>query len=117
MLHPKISETVSKTCTTPYAMMDTSDGLYDALKKISLSSNVGFQIEFDKILKKTNDFNEVLFGGEDYGLLICLENNDYSACLPLLNGENITVIGKTTNDNKILIDNKEITEDLSYDHF
>lgn len=115
VLYPNISEIISKNCKN-YAMMDTSDGLYDALKKVSKASKVGFSIEFDKILKKTNDFNDIFFGGEDYGLLICIDSKDYRKVLPLLDCNDIKKIGIVTED-KILIDNKEITEDLSYEHF
>ena len=59
----------------------------------------------------------VMFGGEDYGLLICLEKDDYERILPYLKNEDITIIGKVTEEKQILVDNKEITEDLSYDHF
>lgn len=62
----------------PYAMMDTSDGLMDALTKIADRSGVGMVIDFEKIpvcgamkkLKKWEDF--VLFGGEDYKLVACV---------------------------------------------
>ncbi len=114
-LYPKISEIISQNCKN-YAMMDTSDGLFDALKKISEASSVGFNIEFNKILKKTDDFNNVLFGGEDYGLFICIGDEDYQRILPLLDAKNITKIGIVTKD-KILIDGKEISKDLSYEHF
>jgi len=116
VLYPKISEIVSKNCKN-YAMMDTSDGLYDGLKKISEASNTGFKIKYDRILKKIDDFNAVMFGGEDYGLLICLKDDDYKKVYPLLEHEDITVIGKVTDDKKIIVDDKEITEDLSYEHF
>lgn len=115
-LYPEISDIIAKNCKQPYAMMDTSDGLYDGMKKISEASGTGFSIEFDKILKKNDDFNDVLFGGEDYGLLICLEKSDFEKIFPLLDGKNISVIGKITED-KILIDGRELTEDLSYEHF
>lgn len=114
-LYPKISEIISQNCKN-YAMMDTSDGLFDALKKISEASSVGFNIEFNKIFKKTDDFNNVLFGGEDYGLFICIGDEDYQRILPLLDTKNITKIGIVTKD-KILIDGKEISKDLSYEHF
>lgn len=63
--------------STPYAMMDTSDGLMDALAKIADRSGVGMVIDFEKIpvcgamkkLKNWKDF--VLFGGEDYKLVAC----------------------------------------------
>ena len=59
----------------PYAMMDTSDGLMDALAKIADRSGVSMAIDFEKIpvcgamkkLKNWQDF--VLFGGEDYKLV------------------------------------------------
>ena len=62
----------------PYAMMDTSDGLMDALAKIADRSGVGMVIDFEKIpvcgamkkLKSWEDF--VLFGGEDYKLVACV---------------------------------------------
>lgn len=66
------------TDNEPYAMMDTSDGLMDALAKIADRSGVGMVIDFDKVpvcqamkkLKKWQDF--VLFGGEDYKLVACV---------------------------------------------
>lgn len=58
-----------------YAMMDTSDGLADALFKIATASNLTLEIDFDKIpfdkeITIFEDFEDlILFGGEDYGLL------------------------------------------------
>ena len=128
-LYPKISETVATKAKNPYAMMDTSDGLYDALKKISKASNVGFNIDYDKVPKKCvalqdgtkiPDFNTVLFGGEDYGLLICVDKKDFDtfgAELLSLGAAEIGTVTKTPGGNKILIDNKEIGEDLRFEHF
>ena len=59
----------------PYAMMDTSDGLMDALSTIANESGILLEIDFDKIPhdKDIEQFdkweNMVLFGGEDYGLV------------------------------------------------
>ena len=56
-------------------MMDTSDGLMDALSQIAQASNVLMSIDFDKIpvdeeIKSFPNWHElVLFGGEDYGLI------------------------------------------------
>lgn len=104
------SETISKNIET-YAMMDTSDGLYDALYKISNESNVGFEICYDKIPKKIDDKNMVLFGGEDFGLLICI--NPKYACFM----KDAALIGKVTDTKKIIIDEIEIREDKSFSHF
>ncbi len=63
---------------TPYAMMDTSDGLIDALAKIADRSGVGLVIDFEKIpvynaMKKLQNWQDfVLFGGEDYKLVACV---------------------------------------------
>lgn len=59
----------------PYAMMDTSDGLMDALSTIANESGVLLEIDFDKIphdkdLEQFDSWQDmVLFGGEDYGLV------------------------------------------------
>ncbi len=61
-----------------YAMMDTSDGLMDALAKIADRSGVGMVIDFDKVpvccaMKKLQNWEDfVLFGGEDYKLVACV---------------------------------------------
>lgn len=66
---------VGKTVKEEYAMMDTSDGLMDALSTIANESGVLLDIDFDKIPhdKNIEQFenwqNLVLFGGEDYGLV------------------------------------------------
>ncbi len=131
-LYPKISEIISTKAKHPYAMMDTSDGLYDAMKKISLASNVGFNVDYDKIPKKcvtlnddtiVPDFNTVLFGGEDYGLLICVHNEDFKifgAEIKSLGAVEMGTVTKTqekAQENKILINNKEINKDLRFEHF
>ena len=77
-LFPEFALSVSKNITEPYAMMDTSDGLGDALFKIARASNVTLNIDFDKIpydeeIKCFKDWEQlVLFGGEDYGLVAAL---------------------------------------------
>ena len=58
-----------------YAMMDTSDGLMDALSTIANESGVLLEIDFDKIphdkdLEQFESWQDmILFGGEDYGLV------------------------------------------------
>ncbi len=73
-LGQKIGENVKEA----YAMMDTSDGLMDALYTISKESGVCLEVDFNKIpydkeLKKFSNWQDlVLFGGEDYQLLACI---------------------------------------------
>lgn len=62
-----------------YAMMDTSDGLMDALSQIAEASNVQMCVDFDKIpfdagIKIFPNWRElVLFGGEDYQLVATVD--------------------------------------------
>ncbi len=112
-LYPKISETIAITAKDPYAMMDTSDGLYDALKKVSEASGVGFEVDFNKVPRRINNAKKVLFGGEDFGLLICLSRQDYDKIRHL----GLPVIAKATEEKKILIDGAQIQEDERFAHF
>lgn len=89
---------VSKNIQENYAMMDTSDGIGDALFKIAAASKKTLVIDFDKIkyeneLKKvfSDDYKDkILFGGEDYQLVATVP----ASLLPRLN--NWYVIGKVT---------------------
>ena len=73
-LEPKLEHEFSKALSTQiteeYAMMDTSDGLADALFKIAQSSGVKIKVDYSKIphLDCVNA-DQVLFGGEDYKLI------------------------------------------------
>lgn len=65
------------------SMMDTSDGLGDALYKLSTINNVNFDVNFSDIpykdsLKKIKNYEDyILWGGEDYELLFIINQNDY----------------------------------------
>lgn len=66
---------ISQNVCEDYAMMDTSDGLMDALSTIANDSEVLLEIDFNKIpidkdLKAFSNWQDlVLFGGEDYGIV------------------------------------------------
>jgi thiamine-monophosphate kinase len=78
-LQPKVQKDfalrVSAVVKEPYAMMDTSDGLMDALSTIANDSGVLLEVDFSKIpyaknLEKFENWQDmVLFGGEDYGIV------------------------------------------------
>lgn len=69
---------IGKNIKTDYAMMDTSDGLMDALSTIANDSGVLLDVDFrkipyDKDLEKDVKWKDlVLFGGEDYGIVACI---------------------------------------------
>ncbi|MBQ8459987.1 thiamine-phosphate kinase [bacterium] len=66
---------IGESVKEEYAMMDTSDGLMDALSTIANNSGVLLDIDFDKVpidndIKQFSNWKElVLFGGEDYGIV------------------------------------------------
>ena len=74
-LEPRLDVDFSKDISTQikaeYAMMDSSDGLADALYKIAESSGVTIEIDYDKIphRKDVTEKEQILFGAEDYGLI------------------------------------------------
>lgn len=65
----------AQTVKEKYAMMDTSDGLMDALSTIANESGVLLEVDFEKIphdkeIEQYEDWQDlVLFGGEDYGIV------------------------------------------------
>ena len=76
----EFSKYIAENINCNYAMMDTSDGLMDALLQISKSSNVLLSVDFDKIpynkkLESFDDYKDLIFyGGEDYQLIACVPN-------------------------------------------
>jgi len=83
---------IVKSCETPPALMDASDGLADALYKISLASGVGMEINYDEIpvdenlemiadKAGVNPVEWVLYGGEDYGLVGAVSETVYKKLL------------------------------------
>lgn len=90
-LYPTISKGFSNGISTKtkrdYAMMDTSDGLVDALFKIAQASNVMISVDFNKIpydkeIKKVakianTDYKDwIFYGGEDYQLIACIDKEN-----------------------------------------
>ncbi len=117
----KILEIASKP-----AMMDSSDGLADALYKICLMSDVCMEISFDDIpydpdiLNIFDDFEtvkkQILLGGEDYELVAAVSKNAYEKIKKEISVKKIGIVKKTKNNNHAYInfnDNKiNITSDF-----
>ena len=114
VLYPKIADYMAKT-NSPYAMMDSSDSLADCLYQISKKSKVKISVEYDKIPRKIEEKDLVLFGGEDYNLVICAKKED------ILENKDIVIIGKVEKGEGVFIDNielsKEEIEKKEYKHF
>ncbi len=109
-LFSNISSQIAKTVQKPYAMMDSSDGLADCLHQISKKSNVKIKIQYDKIPKKINDKNLVLYGGEDYSLVVFLDEEDFEKIPGLVK------IGSCFKGEGVFLDDKKL-EYKGYEHF
>ncbi len=112
-LFPEISDAIATKTIQPYAMMDSSDGLLDCLAQISRASGVGMLIEYDKIPKRVNDKNMVLFGGEDYSLVICINEKDFNKI------EGLKKIGVVIGQKGIFVDTDNYSNKVwgGYNHF
>lgn len=114
-LYPGVSKAIAKSSKFPYALMDSSDGLYDCLNQISNASGVKICINYEKIPKHPDaDFNLTLFGGEDYCLVGCFAQDDYDK---FEIKDKMIKIGVVEKGNGVFVDGIKINEDLSYDHF
>ena len=109
-LHPKMSSKIATLTKKPYAMMDSSDGLIDCLSQISKKSNVKINVNYSKIPHKTKNKDFVLFGGEDYALVCCLDKDDFDKIGGLIQ------IGTCSKGNGVYIDSEKI-EYKGYSHF
>ena len=134
---PKVKEArkISKLINSNVAGIDTSDGLIDALYKISQASGRSIQLNFDDVpvQKKVIDFCSsnnidykefVLWGGEDFEVIFTLSEDIYK----LLDKNDFKLIGKVLNKSKnpvvyVKSNNfdmkitKDIFEKKSYNHF
>lgn len=98
-LNLEFSSYISKNIVEPYAMMDTSDGLADALYKIADESGVKIIVDYTKIpLEKGVTKAQVLYGGEDYNLVAAIPTK-YIKYVP-----NAVLIGNVVENDGIKID-------------
>lgn len=124
----EFSTEISSQINEDYAMMDTSDGLMDALSQIANSSKAILLVDFEKIpfkneIKIFENFHDIiLYGGEDYQLIAAVPE------MFLKNIHNYTIIGevkKAENNFGVEIKYPEKTEFLTlsdvekklYNHF
>ena len=105
LLNSEVANLIATKAKQKYAMMDSSDGLVNALEWISSKSNVGFEIEYDKIPKRAKvSKSQVLFGGEDYSLVCVLSEQDYKN----INHPDLIKVGKAVSNIGIKIDGIDV---------
>ncbi|MBR1977183.1 thiamine-monophosphate kinase [bacterium] len=114
-LFPKTSEIVSRCAKGDYVMTDLSDGLYTSLSRISRASGVLVDVCYNEIPKLKDDFNSVIFGGEDYSLLCVLDREHFEQANNL--GAGLVAIGEVLEGTGVMVDGKNLDKDLSYEHF
>lgn len=134
---PRVNEALelSVNISRNIAVMDSSDGLVDALYKISLASKHSIEIDINKVpvsdslrefcSQNNLDYkNFVKWGGEDFELVVCVPediyqniNKDKFVCIgKILNKDsNPTLIIKDENKSEKIT--KAIFEENSYKHF
>jgi thiamine-monophosphate kinase len=109
------SKQIAENIDCEYAMMDSSDGLADALMQIAQASKVCICVDTKKIpYDKAVDIYTVLYGGEDYQLIAAVPDK------LLKNLSNYTIIGEVVSkDVGIKIDDKFYSniDDKIYNHF
>lgn len=113
----EFSKHIATTQKNDYAMMDTSDGLADALIQISENSGVKLEIDFNKILynpeiKLFSDWKDlILFGGEDYGIIATVDNPT----------KDMPIIGEVKKGSGVIVDDILLTrafvQEKSFKHF
>lgn len=135
--HLGFGRIILQNSKTPPAMMDTSDGLADALFKIAQASKVELEID-EKLIPLVPDLDEIanisnancldwaLFGGEDYTLVACVDS-DVADKLAVDNipirkiGKVISAnekgLVKVKSDNSELIITQEVIENKAFQHF
>ncbi len=95
------------------AGMDSSDGLADAIVQICRSSGVGATLDrcaipipsvLDKLVAKEKLWEWVLYGGEDFELVLCLPPLVAEILIAKLRG-NAAIVGKITNNDEIILAN------------
>ena len=124
----EVSKILASQNCKEIAIMDSSDGLCDALFKLAKTSNKSIEIDFSKIpynneIENCKGFKDLIFwGGEDYGLVFCIDEKEYeiiSKKLPKI--KKIGVVKPFNKDFYVKIDDLEIDEKTflkkSYNHF
>lgn len=108
---------VSENINSDYAMMDTSDGLMDALSTIANDSGVLLKVDYDKIPREKGvDKNLVLFGGEDYGIVAVVPKS--FDCGGVVVGEAVEGLGVDLKINgKTVHYSKQDVESSIFNHF
>ena len=93
------------------AGMDSSDGLADAIAQICACSGVGARVKSDalaifppleRLVGREKAFNWLLYGGEDFELVLCLPSENAIALVEYL-GDNAAIVGQVILDSQLIL--------------
>lgn len=121
VLQKEFSQAIGTSVKEYYAMMDTSDGIADALSQIAYSSGKALEIDFDKIptdedIKQFPNWQKtVLYGGEDYGLVAAIPMQ-YDIGTQIGTVKDGSGIDLKINNKIVHLTDKDIEQNI-YDHF
>lgn len=116
------SKKIATSINSDYAMMDTSDGLMDALSQIAEMSDVNLEVQFDKIpydkdLENFSDYRDlILYGGEDYQIVAVVPENvakDFTVIGEVKEGSGVTIL---SNRKKEFFSKSDVEKKL-FNHF
>ncbi|MBD2137671.1 thiamine-phosphate kinase [Anabaena sp. FACHB-1237] len=116
----------------PISGMDSSDGLADAVLQICRASGVGANIQYEQIpipevfnhlLKPEQRVQYILYGGEDFELVLCLPQQDALTLVQQLD-KNAAIIGYITENKQVILSDKSgkipdqvLTLNQGFQHF
>ncbi|NRB08108.1 MAG: thiamine-phosphate kinase [Richelia sp.] len=115
---PYLWEVLDPESSPSIAGMDSSDGLADAVQQICHQSGVGAVIEMQKIpfppafhqwLSKDEIWEYVLYGGEDFQLVLCLPQKPAQLLVQRLN-EDAAIIGTITAGTTVILQDTQYKE-------
>ncbi len=129
---PILTEILATDAPYQIAGMDSSDGLADAISQIAISSGVGAKIDRQLIPIPTAlnlftsaevSLNYVLYGGEDFELVLCLPSEKAQLLVQKL-GKGAAIIGHITKCPDIFLVDSQSTDQkqminlkLGFQHF
>lgn len=131
-LRAAIAENQHDSQTRSYAAMDTSDGLADAIVQIARASGAGARLErsqlpqpdsLSQLAAPEQALNWVLYGGEDFELVLCLPPAIARSLLSRLDAE-ARIVGEVTREPGVYLTGipgscreQELTLKRGFQHF
>lgn len=118
----EFSKKIALSQKCDYAMMDTSDGLMDALSQIAEASGAVMEVDFEKIpfdkdLMQFENFEDIIFyGAEDYQLVATVDDAQDFTVIGTVKSSDVCGV-KINYPDRCVFFTKEDVEKKLYKHF